>query len=254
MLEMKTEKKTKIKIIPAIDLRGGQVVRLTRGDFAQEKVYSNAPEEVAQKWQSDGAELIHVVDLDGALTGKRKNLGSLKNICAVTTVPIQFGGGLRTIRAVEEVFATGVSRAVIGTKALDLKLLKDLVKRFNERIVVGLDIRDSQIQISGWKKAVKIVKLDSFCKEIDNLGVKHVVFTDVSRDGTLLGPNTESLIDLFGATKINVIVSGGVAETSDLIAIAKLKEKLPNIYGVIIGKALYEKRFTLPEAIRAAQC
>ena len=253
MLTMTTPK-TKIKIIPAIDLHNGQVVRLTRGDFAQEKVYSNAPEQVALKWQEGGAELIHVVDLDGALAGKRKNLGSLKNICAVTKTPIQFGGGLRTLRAVEEIFSVGVSRAVIGTKALDLKLLKQLIKHFGDRIVVGLDVRDSQIQINGWIKQIRIVKPDSLCAEIDKLGVRHVVYTDVSRDGTLLGPNTDGLIDLFGKTGINVIVSGGVSSIADLVAICKLKEKLSNIYGVIVGKALYEQRFTLPEAIQATKC
>ena len=243
-----------LTIIPAIDLRGGKVVRLTRGDFSRETVYSNAPEAVAQKWQIDGARLIHVVDLDGALTGRRKNLGSLKNICSATKAEIQFGGGLRTLKAVEEVFATGVSRAVIGSKALDLKLLKQLVKNFGNRIVVGLDVRNGQIQIHGWSKAVQIVKPESFCAEIEKLGVRHVVFTDVSRDGTLLGPNTDGLTRFFGKTEINVIVSGGVSSIDDLIAINKLKEKLPNIYGVIVGKALYEQRFTLPEAIRAIQC
>ena len=243
-------KHIRVKIIPAVDLRGGRVVRLTRGDFSREKVYSDAPEEVVRKWQDEGAELIHVVDLDGALSGRRKNLGSLKNICAVAKVPIQFGGGLRSVRAVEEVFCTGVRRAVIGTKALDFKLLKQLIKRFADRIVVGLDIRNENIQIHGWSKQIHVVKPESFCAEIERLGVQHVVFTDVSRDGTLLGLNTNLLTKLFTGIKIQVIVSGGIASLDDLKALKKIHEKLPNLEGVIVGKALYEKRFTLPEAIQ----
>ncbi len=239
-----------MKIIPAIDIKEGKVVRLTRGDFTRLKVYSAAPEEVAQKWQREGAELIHVVDLDGALTGRRKNLGSLKNICTVLKVPIQFGGGLRSMQSVEEIFKAGIKRAVLGTKALDLKLLKQLVKKYGERIVVGLDVRDGIIQIHGWKKQVKVVEFGSFCKEIERIGVRHVVHTDVSRDGTLLGLNVHSLDKIFKATKINVIVSGGISTLDDLRMLKKMK--YPNLWGVICGKALYEKRFTLPEAIAVA--
>jgi len=239
-----------MKIIPAIDIKEGKVVRLTRGDFTRLKVYSAAPEEVAQKWQREGAELIHVVDLDGALTGRRKNLGSLKNICTVLKVPIQFGGGLRSMQSVEEIFKAGIKRAVLGTKALDLKLLKQLVKKYGDRIVVGLDVRDGIIQIHGWKKQVKVVEFGSFCKEIERIGVRHVVYTDVSRDGTLLGLNVPSLDKIFKATKINVIVSGGISTLDDLRMLKKMK--YPNLWGVIVGKALYEKRFTLPEAIAVA--
>ena len=240
-----------MKIIPAVDIRDGRVVRLTRGDFTREKVYSEAPEEVVLKWQREGAKMIHVVDLDGALTGRRKNLGSLKNICAVSKVPIQFGGGLRSFHAVEDIFYTGVARAVLGTKALDLKLLKQLVKKFGERIVVGLDVRAGHIQIHGWRKQVHVVQLESFCGEIESIGVRHLVFTDVSRDGTLLGVNIESLEKLLRSTKLNVIVSGGVSKLSDIKMLKLLRYN--NLWGVIIGKALYENRFTLPEAIAAGE-
>ncbi len=240
-----------IRIIPAVDLKDGKVVRLTRGDFSREKIYSEAPEDVVQKWQKEGAKLIHVVDLDGALTGRRKNLGSLKNICAVAKVPIQFGGGLRTLQSVEEIFAAGISRAVIGTKALDLKLLKQLVKKFTDRIVVGLDVRHNILQIQGWRKQVKVVELDSFCKEIERIGIQHVVHTDVLRDGTLLGPNVQALEKICGATEMNVIASGGVSKLDDLRTLSAMPHS--NLWGIIIGKALYEKRFSLPEAIRAVK-
>jgi len=200
------------------------------------------------KWQQSGARLIHVVDLDGALAGRRRNLGSLKNICTATKVPIQFGGGLRNLAAVEDVLRVGVERAVIGTKALDLKLLKQLVKRFGSRIVVGLDVRDDNIQIHGWKKQIKLLKLDSFCKEIERVGVKHIVITDVSRDGTLMGPNIVLLKKLCRLTKMNVIASGGISSLHDLKRLKALQ--LENLWGIIIGKALYEQRFELTEAIQ----
>ena len=237
-----------MKILPAIDLREGQVVRLTRGDFSRQKIYSHVPEQVALKWQRDGASMLHVVDLDGALSGRRKNLGSLKNICSAVRIPIQFGGGLRSVASVADVFRTGVQRAVIGTKALDFKMLKRLVKRFGERIVVGIDVRDGDIQIHGWKKRVKLVKLDSFCKEIEAIGVRHVVYTDVSRDGTLLGPNIAGLKHILKSAKINIIASGGISSLDDLTSLKSLK--YPNLWGVIVGKALYENKFTLPEALK----
>ena len=234
-------------IIPAIDLRDGRVVRLTRGDFNKETVYSDVPEQVALKWATEGAKLIHVVDLDGALSGRRKNLGSLKNICKISKTPIEFGGGLRTLNAVEDVVSAGISRAVIGTKALDLKLLTQLVKKFGEKIVVGLDVKNGHIQVHGWKKQIKVVELDSFCKEIERIGVKHVVFTDVTRDGTLAGPNIKSLVDILKKSKMNFVLSGGISSLDDLEKVKKLP--YDNLYGIIIGKALYEKKFTLPEAI-----
>ncbi|PIQ87275.1 MAG: 1-(5-phosphoribosyl)-5-[(5-phosphoribosylamino)methylideneamino]imidazole-4-carboxamide isomerase [Candidatus Omnitrophica bacterium CG11_big_fil_rev_8_21_14_0_20_45_26] len=238
-------------IIPAIDLKDGKVVRLTRGDFAQEKVYSQAPEQVAMKWQQDGAEMIHVVDLDGALAGKRKNLGSLKNICQAVKAPIQFGGGLRSVQAVADVFQTGVSRAVIGTKALDLKMLTQLINRFGDKIVVGIDIKNGIIQIQGWLKQVKLIKLESFCKEIERIGVKHIVLTDVSRDGTLMGPNVTELKNICTKTSMNVIASGGISTLKDFKFLKALE--CSNLWGVIVGKALYEQRFTLQEAIQAIQ-
>ncbi len=238
-------------IIPAIDLRDGRVVRLTRGDFSREKVYSSAPEAVVLKWQKEGAQMIHVVDLDGALTGKRKNIGSLKNICAVSKVPIQFGGGLRTVEAVKEVLKVGVARAVIGTKALDLKLLKQFLTKFGpERIVVGLDVRNGNIQTHGWKKQIRFMKVGSFCTEIEKIGVKNIVFTDVSRDGTLLGANIEEFQTFLAGTQMNVIVSGGIATLNDIKALRRLR--MEHLSGIIVGKALYESRFTLKAGMEAA--
>ncbi len=233
-------------IIPAIDLREGKVVRLTKGAFDAETVYSASPPDVMQKWQQEGAKLVHVVDLDGAREGARRNLGSLKNILAVAKVPVQFGGGLRTYEAVQEVLATGVWRAVVGTKALDITFVKKLVQKFKEHIAIGIDVRSGSIQTEGWQASESKYTPEEFCKELESIGVQTIICTDVTRDGTLEGPNVEFIKKLLRTTKMNVIASGGVSELSDLKQLASLRAK--NFEGVIVGKALYEQKFTLRQA------
>lgn len=234
-------------IIPAIDIRGGKVVRLFQGAFERETVYSQAPEEVVRKWQSEGAELVHVVDLDGAQHGLRKNLGSLKNILSVAQIPIQFGGGLRSYEAVKEVLDAGVHRAVIGTKAFDSDLIQKLVKNFGERIAIGLDIRDNVIQTHGWQTGQADYPLGTLLKQLETLKIKTVICTDIRKDGTLEGPNLDLLIHLLGATRMDVILSGGVSSTIHLKQLADIKAK--HFRGVIIGKALYEGKIQLKEAL-----
>jgi phosphoribosylformimino-5-aminoimidazole carboxamide ribotide isomerase len=233
-------------VIPAIDLRNGTVVRLTQGAFDAETVYSQSPADVMLKWQKEGAKLVHVVDLDGAREGIRKNLGSLKNILAVAKVPIQFGGGLRTFEAVTDVLRVGVRRAVIGTKALDTELLNRLLRAFGERIAVSLDIRGGIIQTEGWQTPNK-TEPETFCKQLGSIGVRTVIITDVARDGTLQGPNMSLLKKLLKMTKINWIASGGISRLVDLQNLADLKAK--NLVGVIIGKALYEQKINLNDAV-----
>lgn len=234
-------------IIPAIDLHDGVVVRLTKGIFGSEVVYSKSPADVMQKWQREGAELVHVVDLDGAKDGVGRNLGSLKNILAVAKAKIQFGGGLRTFEAVSEILTAGVWRAVVGTKAFDFDLLKKLVARFKDHIAVGIDVRDGIIQTHGWQTQDSSLSVQEFCQKLEQIGVVTVICTDVSRDGTLTGPNINFINDLLDVTSMNIILSGGVSNLSDIRKVAKIKAK--NLEGIIIGKALYEKRFTLQEAI-----
>ncbi|MBI4395414.1 MAG: 1-(5-phosphoribosyl)-5-[(5-phosphoribosylamino)methylideneamino]imidazole-4-carboxamide isomerase [Candidatus Omnitrophica bacterium] len=234
-------------IIPAIDLRDGKVVRLTKGAFDRETVYSQSPADVMQKWQREGAKLVHVVDLDGAKEGARQNLGSLKNIVAVAKIPIQFGGGLRTYEAVQEVLQIGVWRAVLGTKALDTDLITKLVQKFKERIAVGIDIRDGVIQTHGWQSSEQNIKLRDFCRQIEKVGVKTIICTDVSRDGTLRGPNPKFLQMVLKTAQVNVIASGGISDLSDLKALLRIKAS--NLEGIIVGKALYEGKFTLQQAI-----
>ena len=238
-------------IIPAIDLQEGVVVRLTKGVFGSEKIYSQSPADVMEKWQKEGAELVHVVDLDGAKDGVRKNLGSLKNILAVAKAKVQFGGGLRTFEAVKEVIQAGVWRAVVGTKAFDLDLLLRLVAEFKERVAVGIDVRDGLIQTHGWQSHDDSISLNDFCKQLEQIGVKTIICTDVSRDGTLSGANLHFLSDVLKVTSMNVILSGGVSDIRDIKETAKVKAK--NFEGIIVGKALYEQRFTLTEAIKESK-
>lgn len=234
-------------IIPAIDLRGGKVVRLTKGAFKTETVYSASPADVMQKWQREGAKLVHVVDLDGAREGKRQNLGSLKNILTVAKIPVQFGGGLRTFEAVEEVLKAGVWRAVIGTKAFDTDLMTKLVQKFKERIAIGLDVRRGVIQTEGWQSSETAYTPEVLCRVLEPIGVKTIICTDVARDGTMRGPNLKLLHRLLDSTEMNVIISGGVSDASDLKRLSRIKAK--NFEGVIVGKALYEQRITLRDAI-----
>ena len=235
-------------VIPAVDLRGGKVVRLFQGAFDRETVYSNAPEEVVMKWESEGAKLIHVVDLDGAQQGHRQNLGSLKNILAVAKVPIQFGGGLRSYESVREVLDAGVWRAVIGTKALDSDLIQKLVRNFGERIAIGLDVRHNVIQTHGWQTEHSEQTLETVVQQLGVLNVRAIICTDISRDGTLQGPNIGLLNDLLAQTKMDVILSGGISSLAHLKRLAEIKTS--QFKGVIIGKALYEQRFSLREAVK----
>ena len=238
-------------IIPAIDLKDGMVVRLTQGAFDAQTVYSQAPADVMLKWQKEGAKLVHVVDLDGAREGVRKNLGSLKNILAVAKVPIQFGGGLRTFEAVRDVLQVGVHRVVIGTKALDTELLKRLVKAFGDRIAVGLDIRNGVIQTEGWQSGDKTLTPEKFCEQLESIGIRTVVITDVARDGMMQGPNIELLKKLLKTAKINLIASGGISSASDLENLSNLKAR--NLVGAIIGKAIYEQKIKLDDVISKFQ-
>ncbi len=235
-------------IIPAIDLREGKVVRLTKGAFDRETIYSASPPDVMQKWQREGAKLVHVVDLDGARDGIRRNLGSLKNILAVAKIPVQFGGGLRTFEAVSEVLKSGVWRAVLGTKALDTDLVNKLVKKFKERIAIGIDIRNGLIQTEGWQSSESKYMPETFCQELEKIGVKTIILTDVTRDGTLKGPNVELIHKILKMTKMKVIASGGVSNLLDLKMLARIKAQ--NFEGIIVGKALYEQKMTLPQAIK----
>lgn len=235
-------------IIPAIDLHTGKVVRLTKGAFEAKTVYSGAPADVMQKWQKEGAKLVHVVDLDGAVQGSRQNLGSLKNILAVAKIPIQFGGGLRSYESIAEILSSGVWRAIVGTKAFDTDLIKKLVRDFKERIAIGVDVREGVIQTQGWLASERGIPLENFFRHLEDLGIKTVIYTDVSRDGTMKGLDIKALEKLLHSTKMNVVVSGGVSSLKDLKQLLAIRAK--NLEGAIIGKALYERKINLREALK----
>lgn len=236
-------------LFPAVDIRDGRAVRLTQGDYAREQVYNDDPAAAAADWAAQGATHIHVVDLDGALHGERRNLGQLARIAADTGLPVQYGGGLRDIEAIDAALQAGAWRAVIGTAAFrDRGLVEAAVAEFGDRIVVSADARDGRIAAQGWTEATDIAATDAVA-ELAAVGVKTFVYTDIARDGMLVGPDLEGLGAIGAAAgEGNVIASGGVGSLEHLAQLAALE--LANLEGVIAGKALYEKKFTLEEALR----
>lgn len=236
-------------LFPAVDIRDGHAVRLTQGDYDREQIYNDDPLAAAQDWAAQGATHLHVVDLDGALTGERRNLEHLRRIAAETGLPVQYGGGLRDLDSVAAAIEAGAWRAVIGTAAFrDRPLVEAAIAEYGDRIVVSADARDGRIAAQGWTEATDLAATDAV-SELRAVGVKTFVYTDIARDGMLVGTDLDGLRAVAAAAGDgNVIASGGVGELADLEALGALG--LPNLEGVIAGKALYEKRFTLEEALR----
>ncbi|MDD5691922.1 MAG: 1-(5-phosphoribosyl)-5-[(5-phosphoribosylamino)methylideneamino]imidazole-4-carboxamide isomerase [Candidatus Omnitrophica bacterium] len=235
-------------IIPAIDLRGGKVVRLFQGMFNREKVYSNDPVKAAKHWARQGAQFLHIVDLDGALKGVPKNLKAVKDISAKVGIPFEFGGGVRSIEMISKLLELGAQRVVLGTRAAsDPAFLKRAKKKFGEKIIVSIDAKEGKVLTEGWNLGGAKTALN-FAAEIKKAGFKQLIYTDISRDGTLSGPNIKGVKELLEKTGLKVIASGGVSGLDDLAKLKKLEKK--GVIAVIVGKALYEGRFTLAEAIR----
>lgn len=235
-------------LFPAVDIRDGHAVRLTQGDYDREQIYNDDPLAAAEDWASQGATHLHVVDLDGALHGERRNLEHLTRIASGTGLPVQYGGGLRDIEAVSAALEAGAWRAVIGTAAFrDRALVEQAVGEFGDRIVVSADARDGRIAAQGWTEATDLAATDAVA-ELRAVGVKTFVYTDIARDGMLVGTDLDGMRAISAAAGDgNVIASGGVGELADLQNLVDLN--LPNLEGVIAGKALYEKRFTLGQAL-----
>ncbi len=231
--------------IPAIDLKNSKVVRLTQGRF-DETIYSSEPLKTAQVWKSQGAQLLHIVDLDGAIGGVPKNLDIVRNICLNIDIPVQFGGGVRDRATIINILSSGVSKVIIGTKALDFEFLKSVVSEFKDKILVSVDTIRDKVFTDGWVKPTVASGLDRII-QLKNLGLKSVIFTDISRDGTMQGPNTEMIKSILEQGEISLIVAGGIGSLEDIKKLNNLKPEAP--YGVIIGKALYEGKFKLYEAI-----
>ena len=238
-------------VIPAIDIIKGKVVRLHQGDFNKEKVYSNDPIETAIDWQDKGASFLHIVDLDGAKYGEAKNRDVICRIIKSVKMPCEIGGGLRTVEDVRYFLKQGAKRVVLGTRAIeDIEFLKKLISEFGERIVVGIDFVGDKVVKNGWQEKTELSP-DDVIKHMQAVGVKTIVVTDIVTDGVLKGPNIERLKKILVATDISVIASGGISCLED---VKKLKEiAAKNLEGVIIGRALYEGKIALEEAIKAVK-
>jgi phosphoribosylformimino-5-aminoimidazole carboxamide ribotide isomerase len=239
-------------IIPAIDLRGGRCVRLTQGRASDETVYSENPVAMARRWYDEGADMLHVVNLDGAL-GKNDegNLKALERILYEVNIPVQFGGGVRTLEDVRRLDELGATRIVIGTTAIENPVLfEHMLDEFGSTIVVGIDAQGGKVATRGWEKVSEIDAL-TLAQQMAALGVERIVYTDISRDGTLSGVNLEATREVAEATGLRVTASGGVSTIDDILALCDLEEF--GVDSVIIGKALYEGRFSLEDAIDAAE-
>lgn len=237
-------------IFPAIDIRGGKCVRLTEGRFDRETVFADNPVDMAVRWQAEGGEFLHVVDLDGALAGKPVNLGVIAEIVKTVTMPVQLGGGIRTLATIDEILTAGVSRVILGSVAVkDPGLVKEACRLYGERIVVGIDARDGQAAVEGWG-VTGGVGAEELAKRMAAAGVQRIIYTDISRDGTLSGVNAAATAALSKAAGIPVIASGGVGSVKDIEAVKKAG---PAIEGVIVGKALYTGAVTLAQALSAAR-
>jgi phosphoribosylformimino-5-aminoimidazole carboxamide ribotide isomerase len=234
-----------IKLFPAIDIKNGQCVRLRQGSFQDVLVYSDIPLKIAKQWEACGASFIHIVDLDGALVGHSVNDEVIKSIVAEVKVPVQVGGGIRTIKDIENKLELGIDRVIIGTKAVkDPGFIKEAITTFgSKRIVIGIDAKDGMVAIEGWEK-VSSYQAVALAMEMKKLGVKTIVYTDISKDGMLQGPNISHTKEMVEMTGLDIIASGGVSSLKDLEMLEEI-----HVYGAIVGKALYENRIDLKKAV-----
>lgn len=235
-----------MQLYPAIDMKNGKCVRLRQGAFKDITVYSENPEEIAALWQEKGATFLHLVDLDGALAGRSVNEETIKKIVSSVNIPVEIGGGIRSEEAIKNMLALGVKRVIIGTKAVEEpEFLKDMVEKFGaDAIAAGVDAKDGMVAIQGWEQVSTVTATD-LCLKMKEYGVKHIIYTDISRDGMLSGPNIPATKKLTEETGLDIIASGGVSCMEDLQALYDA-----GISGAIMGKALYEKRVDLEEAVR----
>ena len=236
-------------LYPAIDIRGGQAVRLLQGDYARETTYDADPVDAAKRWADEGAEFLHVVDLDGAKAGEPRNLDVVRRIAAAVECPIQVGGGLRDAGSVAAVLDAGAARVVIGTAALrDPEFLDQALAAHGEAVVVSVDTRGGKVSLSGWTETSD-VEAPAAVADLSARGAQRFLCTAIEVDGTMEGPAVDQLNEIAAAASAQVIASGGVGELAHLEQLAR--ESAPNIEGAIVGKALYEKKFTVAEGIAA---
>ncbi|QZZ20287.1 1-(5-phosphoribosyl)-5-[(5-phosphoribosylamino)methylideneamino]imidazole-4-carboxamide isomerase [Leptothermofonsia sichuanensis E412] len=236
-------------VIPAIDLLEGRCVRLYQGDYGQAQTFDENPVEVARQWVAEGASLLHVVDLDGARAGHPVNLSAIEAIVRAVDVPVQVGGGLRDRTSVATLLKRGVQRVILGTVAVEQPdLVKQLCQEFPERIVVGIDARNGRVATRGWLETSEVAATD-LAEGMASSGIAAIIYTDIHRDGTLQGPNLESLRELASRVTIPVIASGGISSVTDLLSLLALEPV--GVTGAIVGRALYTGDISLKEALRA---
>ena len=221
-------------IFPAIDLKEGKCVRLVQGDFDRKQIFSDNPVEIAFKWQDQGAEYLHLVDLGGALTGKPENKAVIEKIVQRLKIPVQVGGGIRSMSYAEELLSMGVARIILGTSALaDLALTESMIKTIGDRLAVSIDAKAGFVAVKGWTE-ISNIRASELAIQLKGYGLKTIVYTDIAKDGMMAGPNFSELEEMQRETGLNIIASGGVSTLSDIKAIEAM-----GLYGVIIGKALY---------------
>jgi len=235
-----------MRLYPAIDIINGQAVRLVQGDYNKETVYDKDPIGVAKQWEAAGAGYIHVVDLDGAQDGTWKNRETISNIVKSVKIPVQTGGGIRSLHDIEERLSVGISRVILGTVAIkNPKLVEEAVKKFgHEAIVVGIDAKDGMVAIHGWEQVSDISALE-LCLKVKSMGITTIIYTDIAKDGMMSGPNIEQTQQLIEETGMDIIASGGVSNYEDLQKVSEIQAE-----GVIIGKALYTKAIDLKTALQ----
>jgi phosphoribosylformimino-5-aminoimidazole carboxamide ribotide isomerase len=232
-------------IIPAIDLKDGKCVRLLQGKEDEVTVYSDDPAAMANKWVDLGARLLHLVDLDGAFSGEQKNYDNIRAIRKAIQIPIELGGGIRDISRIDMLVNIGIDRVIIGTSAAsNPDMVKEASKKYPGQVIVGIDAKDGKVAVKGW---VEITELDAveFAQSVEKLGIAGIIYTDISRDGMLIGPNLDAMAKMVESVKVPVIASGGVSNIEDI----KSLMKIDNLWGVITGKALYSGALDLREAI-----
>ncbi len=235
-------------IYPAIDIKQGKCVRLVQGDFKQVTVYSDNPINIAKKWEGLGAEYVHIVDLDGAVSGKLVNYKIIKKIASSINIPIQLGGGIRSMDNIEDLLGLGVNRLILGTAAMkNQSLVEEAIRKYKDKIVIGIDAKDGQVATEGWEEISEITAIN-LGKKVEAMGAQTIIYTDIGRDGMLIGPNISAMQEMATKVNVSIIASGGISKTKD---IEDLKET--PVEGVIIGKALYTEDVNLKEAIEMAK-
>ncbi|TXL65824.1 1-(5-phosphoribosyl)-5-[(5-phosphoribosylamino)methylideneamino]imidazole-4-carboxamide isomerase [Cerasibacillus terrae] len=231
-------------LFPAIDILDGKCVRLKQGDYDEQTIYHESPLEMAKIWKNKGAEFLHIVDLDAARTNEVRNKTLIQSITKQIDIPIQVGGGIRTMKRIKTYLSSGVNRVIIGTAAINNpQFLKEAVTTYKEKIAVSLDARNGFIATEGWEKTSTVKAID-FVKKLEKLGVRTIIYTDIAKDGMLQGPNFKELQEINEKTSMDVIASGGVTSKKDIQALQQM-----NLYGAIIGKALYDGNLELEAAL-----